>query len=162
MKLTFRIFLLTIASAVLMCGAHRGAASDDSKPQQSTKAGVLQSANGRPPDQRELHRLATQYQAGAPRPVSTRNPKHSLIANTPNTRKPVSEPRATPENAKRLKNLHTSNSRSVQAAATPRHKIPPSPNVRHRGSNPATVGGFKSSTAGSTGAINGTRMGRKP
>jgi hypothetical protein len=35
-------------------------------------------------------------------------------------------------------------------------------NVRHRGANPATVGGLGNSTASNTGAISGTHMHRRP
>ncbi|MGB7864306.1 MAG: hypothetical protein WCF74_13010 [Candidatus Sulfotelmatobacter sp.] len=35
-------------------------------------------------------------------------------------------------------------------------------NQRHRGANPAVIGGLGTSRLGGTGAINGSRMSRKP
>jgi hypothetical protein len=51
------------------------------------------------------------------------------------------------------------------AARTPsvvRPTVPSFNNVRHRSPNPAVVGGSPSSHSSNSGAINGTRMNRKP
>ena len=50
--------------------------------------------------------------------------------------------------------------RPVRSQTLSRPPVPTPSNVRHRSPNPATVGG--AANAGKSGAINGTRMSRKP
>jgi hypothetical protein len=50
----------------------------------------------------------------------------------------------------------------VQTSAAIRPGGPSLDNVRHRGANPAVIGGPGSSDSSNTGAVNGTRMKRKP
>jgi hypothetical protein len=50
----------------------------------------------------------------------------------------------------------------VRSPSVTRTAAPPLDNARHRGPNSAVVGGPAISTARNTGAINGTRMNRKP
>lgn len=53
-----------------------------------------------------------------------------------------------------------SQARPVRPQMVSRPPVPTPSNVRHRSPNPATVGGV--ANAGKSGAINGTRMSRKP
>ncbi len=53
-----------------------------------------------------------------------------------------------------------SQARPVRPQTVSRPPVPTPSNVRHRSPNPATVGG--AANAGKSGAINGTRMSRKP
>jgi len=50
----------------------------------------------------------------------------------------------------------------VRPSTEARSTAPSLENVRHRGANPAVIGGSANSYSGNTGAINGTRMNRKP
>ena len=50
----------------------------------------------------------------------------------------------------------------VRPPSVPRTNTPSLNNVRHRGPNPAVIGGPRSSNTSNTAAINGTHLGRRP
>ena len=61
-----------------------------------------------------------------------------------------------------IPNETVNNALAVQTPSVVRPAVPSLNNVRHRSANPAVVGGSPSSHSSNTGAINGTRMTRKP
>ncbi len=61
-----------------------------------------------------------------------------------------------------IKNEKVSDARPVQTLSVARSAAPSLNNVRHRGANPAVIGGSTISDSRNAGAINGTRMNRRP
>ena len=61
-----------------------------------------------------------------------------------------------------IRNETVNNALAVRASSVVRPTVPALNNVHHRGPNPAVVGGSPNSHGRNTGAINGTRMNRKP
>jgi hypothetical protein len=61
-----------------------------------------------------------------------------------------------------IPNETVNNALAVRTPSVVRPTVPSLLNVRHRGPNPAVVGGSPISHSSNTGAINGTRMNRKP
>jgi hypothetical protein len=61
-----------------------------------------------------------------------------------------------------IPNETVNNALAVRTPSVVRPTVPLLNNVRHRGPNPAAVGGSPNSHGSNTGAINGTRMNRKP
>jgi hypothetical protein len=61
-----------------------------------------------------------------------------------------------------IRNETVNNTLPVRTPSVIRPTVPSPNNVRHRGPNPAVVGGSPISRSGNTGAIDGTRMNRKP
>jgi hypothetical protein len=75
----------------------------------------------------------------------------------------ASAPRKAPEmNAGFSPGGHTSPPERVAPQPVSRSLNPPPSNTRHRGSNPAVVGGSANSASSNTAALNGTRMNRRP
>ncbi len=61
-----------------------------------------------------------------------------------------------------IRNETVNNALAVRTPSVVRPTVPSLNNVRHRSPNPAVVGGSPNSHSSNTGAINGTRMNRKP
>jgi hypothetical protein len=61
-----------------------------------------------------------------------------------------------------IRNETVGNALPVRTSTVIRPTAPSFNNVRHRSPNPAVVGGSPNSHSSITGAINGTRMNRKP
>ena len=61
-----------------------------------------------------------------------------------------------------IQNETVHNALPVRPSSVVRPTAPSLNNVRHRGPNPAVIGGSANSDRRNTGAINGTRMNRKP
>jgi hypothetical protein len=61
-----------------------------------------------------------------------------------------------------IRNETVNNALAVRTPSVIRPTVPSLDNVRHRGLNPAVVGGSPNSHRRNTGAIDGTRMNRKP
>jgi hypothetical protein len=61
-----------------------------------------------------------------------------------------------------IRNETIHNALPVRTPSVVRPAVPLPNNVRHRGPNPAVVGGSPNSQSRNTGAINGTRINRKP
>jgi len=123
--------------------------------------------------------------AASPQHASDTNQPHSragLIAANRSKQLPTSRKRPLPRNAASLRQPTSARSAAAAKSAliqneTAKHALPvrstsfrpsvaslnPLPNnVRHRGSNPAVVGGSANSGKSNTGAINGTGMHRRP
>ncbi len=123
--------------------------------------------------------------AASPQHASEKNHPHSRagqIASNRPKQLPTTQKRPLPRNAASLRQPASARSGAAAKSAliqneTAKHALPvrstsvrpsvaslnPLPtNVRHRGSNPAVVGGLASSGNSNTGAINGTGMHRRP
>jgi len=121
--------------------------------------------------------------AASPQHTSDKNHPHNragLIASNRSKQLPATQKRPLPRNAASLRQPASARSGAAAKSAliqneTAKHALPvrstsvrPSvaslnpTNVRHRGSNPAVVGGLANSANSHTGAINGTRMHRRP
>jgi hypothetical protein len=61
-----------------------------------------------------------------------------------------------------IQNETVNNALAARTPSVVRPTVPSLNNVRHRSPNPAVVSGSLTSHSSSTGAINGTRMKRKP
>jgi len=61
-----------------------------------------------------------------------------------------------------IQNETVNNALPIRSPSVVRPAVASLNNIRHRGPNPAVVGGSANSGSRSTGAINGTRMNRKP
>ena len=61
-----------------------------------------------------------------------------------------------------IRNETVNNALPVRPPSVVRPTVPSLNNVRHRGANPAVIGGSANSDSRNTGAINGTRMNRRP
>ena len=61
-----------------------------------------------------------------------------------------------------IPNETVNNALPVRMSSVVRPTVPSLNNVRHRSPNPAVVGGSPNLHSSNTGAINGTRMNRKP
>ena len=124
--------------------------------------------------------------AASPQHASDKNHPHSragLIASNRPEQLPASQKRPLPRNEASLRQPASARSGAAAKSAliqneTAKHAPParstsvrpsvaslnplPSINVRHRGSNPAVVGGSANSGISNSGAINGTGMHRRP
>ncbi|MFZ0931895.1 MAG: hypothetical protein WAN11_25075 [Syntrophobacteraceae bacterium] len=61
-----------------------------------------------------------------------------------------------------IRNKTVKNALPVRATNVVKAAVPSLNNVRHHGTNPAVVGGSTNSGSRNAGAINGTRISRKP
>jgi hypothetical protein len=188
MKATCLLFL-AISCAALMNGTGYAApsspASQQTSPQSAVKAGGDDPRDGehatpaddgkhhygKPSDAQRDHRHASDN--GHPRSLASltkaNRPKQLL-----NSRKAAIPGRAMnlhqPDSAKSggaakdglSQNETVNNARPVRSPSVVRPSVPSLNNVRHRGANPAVVDGSASTDSRNTGAINGTRMNRRP
>jgi hypothetical protein len=92
--------------------------------------------------------------------------KRSMPGNAINSHRPDSDKSGGAANGGLVRNEPVNNAlpvRPTSAVRAPVASLNPSLNtVRHRGPNPAVVSGSANSLSRTTGAINGTRMNRKP
>jgi len=88
--------------------------------------------------------------------------QRSLPGNAMNLHPPGSDKSAGAAKGGLIQNETVNNVLPVRTPSVVRPTVPALNNVRHRGPNPAVVGGSPISHSSNTGAINGTRMNRKP
>jgi len=156
MKTALLAFFLTTLCAVFACAAAYAAKGADATAQQNARTSS-QSADHAPAAKKDNRRgLAIVAKANRPQPLP-KNQKHST-----NRQLTGGQRSATRADGMPITNKAATTARSVQLSMASRNSAP-SPNmVRHRNPNPAILGGSKSSNAVKTGAINGSRMSRKP
>ena len=112
-------------------------------------------------------RAAVQAYRKANRPKQLPNSRRrSIPGNAMNLHQPGSDKSGAAAKGGLIQNETANNALPVRppSAVRPRQRVSPSlNNVRHRGPNPAVIGGSAgNSNSRNTGAINGTRMHRKP
>ena len=88
--------------------------------------------------------------------------KRSLPENAMNLGQPGSDNSSGAAKGRLVQNEAVNNALPVRPPSVVRLTGPPLNNLRHRGPNPAVVGGSANSYSRNSGAINGTRMNRKP
>lgn len=146
------LVIVLIGCAALIHGTGYAAPSRASAPQ----AAVASSANAAG----DKAPVAEAAKANHSRQLSE-NAGHSMLANAMNLHQPGSAKTVVARKIGSIQN------QGARAAFSVRHAVllsnGPSPIVvRHRSFNPAVVGGSGNTNAKSAGAINGTRMSRKP
>jgi hypothetical protein len=142
-RFPFLILLLAISAPAVMLARSYAAAS------QPTSAGI--------------HPRSRAGLVAANRPKQlTNGQKRSTAGTATNFRQPASGDVRGAAKREVIQN-HTFNSTPpVRRVTVARPNVLSPKNVRHRGPNPAVVGGTTTSGSSNTGAINGTRMNRRP
>jgi hypothetical protein len=126
--------------------------------------------NGKPFDEREVRRH--DFGKNHPRSPATKtkdrpktlpnNSKRFVFGNAMNLYQPGSDKSTGVARSGLIQQETVNRALPVRPANVIRPTIQSPPNVRHRGPNPAAVGGLASRDSRNTGAINGTRMQRRP
>ena len=99
--------------------------------------------------------------ANHPKPIPNRS-QHSLPGNAMNFHQPSLGKPSGAAKGGLIPNETVHNALPVRSSSIVRPAAQSLNNVRHRGPNPAVVGGAPEHHSSNTGAINGTRMNRKP
>jgi hypothetical protein len=180
------LLFLTMSCAMLMQGTSYAAPSQQTSAQSSANtAGVhphgaehaVSPDNGKRPKEGNPsdEQRGPRYASGKNHPRS----RASLSAANRHKQLPRSRKSCLPKNAMKLhqsasdksrgaatggliRNETVQNTLPVRPPSVVRAAVPSLDNVRHRGPNPAVIGGAANSDSRNTGAINGTRMNHKP
>ncbi len=183
--MTARHIFLAISCAVLVHGTSYAAPSEaapqeaagasavterqrDAEPAASTD-GQAHHRNG-PAERRDQRRgPATNQPRGRGSPTTANGPKRlpndrerPAPGNPINIRQPASNRSDAARTERLMQSDRINRALPVQPPAVIRPGGSALDNVRHRGPNPAIIGGTMNSNTGNTGAINGTRMNRRP
>jgi hypothetical protein len=186
MKVVCLLFL-TMSWAGLMLGTGYAAPSQQTPAGSPANEGFRNAASDRlhddhlhatPADDGKRQKEASPSEQQAPRRAAAKNRPRSganlTVANRPK-QLPISRKRSKPLNATnpypadldksgdaaKRQNRTANNALPVRSTTVVRPTVASLNNVRHHGPNPAVVGGSSSNT-GNTGALNGTRMHRRP
>jgi|SRR5208283_2434338 len=184
MKTAGLVFMMFV-SAVSMYGASY-AAPAESAPQQSSESSTKAVSSdratnatpgdggthgGKPSDEQRGNRRAADKnhppiraslaKANRLNQIPNRQ-EHSKTVNAINLHKPVSDKSGGVVKGGLTQNETGNHVLPVRSPSIVRPTVPPLDNMRHRSPNPAVVGGSANSITKNTGAINGTRMNRKP
>ena len=142
--------------------AQRDAApADDGRHQTGGKASDEQRDHGRASDTNHPPSRASLTKANRPKQLPNSR-QRSLPGNAMNLHQPGSDKSGGAAKGGFIRNETVNNALPVRTPSVVRPTVPSLNNVRHRGPNPAVVGGSANSHSSNTGAINGTRMNRKP
>ncbi len=104
---------------------------------------------------------ANLIKASHPKPLPNRG-QHSLPGNGMNFHQPTLGKPSGAATGGLIPNQTLGKALPVRMSSVARPIVPSVNNVRHRGPNPAVVGGAPNIYSSNTGAINGTRVNRKP
>ncbi len=185
---TAGLVLAMISYAALMCG--RGYAASSTASQHGSSAHSTDTTSDHPRSEQAAQVDGRKHETGekssakrqlnrpalaknhAPRRASlskTSRPEqlpnhqeHSASANVMNLHEPGSRPSASAAKGGLVQNEAGSHALPVRSPSVTRTAAPPLDDARHRSPNAAIVGGSANLTTRNTGAINGTRMSRKP
>jgi hypothetical protein len=149
------LFLLLTLSAAFPFEAGNAATGTDATAQQNERTSSQSADHGRT--------------------AKGKMPHGSVVAFKPNHSQPLpkNQKRLTPQKLTGIQpapqtsglpitNKTASNARVAHPPKTSRASIPTSNNVRHRGPNPATIGGSTSLRPANTGSLSGAYIARKP
>jgi hypothetical protein len=161
MKITLRLLLLAIISAVLACEAAYSATTDEAKGRQDVRTAAQQSDHDRAAKKIRPNGSASQAKRNHPQPLPS-NQKRVPTGKLSDPQRPGASRSTSSANSGLAINKGASKTRVVQPPTTSRISIPTSNNVHHRSPNPATLGGSTGLRSVNTGSLNGTLMGRKP
>ena len=177
--------VFTIGCAVLIYGASHAAPSDPAlqqSPESSTKAVSSDHTTdatpadgtthgGRPSDEKRDRRRVSDKNHPPSRANLTKaklpsqlpnQREHSTSGSAMNLHQPDSDKSGGVAKVGLTKNETVNNAMRVRTPSAARPDAPSLNNVRHRGPNPAVVGGSANTIARNPGAINGTSMNRRP
>jgi hypothetical protein len=125
---------------------------------------------GKPSEDQQIHRKVSGNKLPAsntsPSKANHRNEvpnsrERSASGNSKNSYRPGSDKSAGAAQNGIVRNETVNHAASHRASNTARPTVPSLRNVRHRGANPAIVGGAGNSSTRNTGALDGTHMNRK-
>jgi hypothetical protein len=146
--------------------AEQAAPADEGKSQKETVPPEGQRLRPYASDKNHPRSRASLTAANRPKQLPTNSGKRSLAKNAANLRQPGSDRSGGAVNGGLIQNKTANNASPVRPASVVRPTVaslnPSLNNVRHRGPNPAVIGGSASSDSRNSGAIDGTRMNRKP
>jgi hypothetical protein len=176
---------MLVGCAVLMSGTSYAAPSDPA-PQQSSEGSTKavrgdhvtdttwadgRTHGGKPSDEQRGNRDASDKnhprsstsltKANRPNQLPTRR-EYSTSGSTMNLHGTGSDKSSDVAKGGLVQNETVNNALRVRPPSVARPAAPSLNNVRHRGPNPAVVGGSANSITRNTGALNGTHMSRKP
>lgn len=150
------LFVLMAICAALPIEAVNAATGTDATAQQKGRTSSHSADHGRPTKKNKPHG-----------PVIAPKPNHSQ--SLPKSQKRSTTQKFTGTQPATLRasgtptpNKTANNVRSAHPPTTSRASIQTSNNVRHRGPNPATLGGSTSLRAANAGSLNGAHIARKP
>ena len=138
----------TITPRRLADGTHIGKPSDDQQNHRKVSGNKLPTSSASPSKSNRPDELANRRE-------------RSASEDSVNSHRPASDKSAGAAQIGLARNETVNHSPSNRASSAVRPVVPSLGNVRHRGSNPAIVGGVGSSNARNTGALDGTHMNRK-
>jgi hypothetical protein len=150
------LFVLMTLCAALPFEAVNAATGTDATAQQNERTSSQSADHGRPAKKNKPHGSAV-----APKPNHSQPLPKNQKGSTP--QKLTGTQPATPRaSGMPITNKTANNARFTRPPKTSRAPIPTSNNVRHRGPNPATLGGSTSLCAANAGSLNGAHIARKP
>jgi hypothetical protein len=150
------LFVLMTLCAALPAEAVNAATGTDTKVQPTERSSSQSADHGQPMKKNKPHGFAL-----APKPNHSQPLPKNQKRSTP--QKLTGTQQASPRSSGMpIANKTANNTRFVQPRTTSRASIPASHNVRHRGPNPATLGGSTSLRAANVGSLNGAHIARKP
>jgi hypothetical protein len=150
------LLFLTILCAAWPFEAANAATGADAKVQQNPRTSSQSADHGRPTKKNKPHGSAIAPKPSHSQPLP-KNQKRSTPQKLTGT-----QPAAPRASGMPITNKTASNARFALSPTTSRASIPTSNNIRHRGPNPATLGGSTSVRAANAGTLSGNRIGRKP
>lgn len=112
------------------------------------------------PDKKLPTRNSKPSKSNRPNELANRR-EHSASEDSVNSQRPGSEKSGRAAKNGLAQNETVNHAPSNRAPSAVRPSVPSLSNVRHRGANPAIVGGTRSSNTRNTGAIDGTHMNRR-
>jgi len=137
------------------------ARADGGKHQAGKELSDEQRGNRRASDKNHPPNQASLAKANRPSQLPNRR-EHSVTGNAMNLHRPGSDKSRGVANDGLMRNETVKSALPVGSLSVVRPTAPSLNNVRHRGANPAVIGGLVSSKSANTGAINGTRMNHRP
>jgi hypothetical protein len=170
MRITCLLFLtivLTMGCAGLMFGTGHAAQSQQASAESSATTLVA----GNPSKEKRSPRHASDKNHPRSRAslTASRHPKQlpnggksSMLGNAANLQRPGSGKSGAAATGGLVQSEAVNSAQRVRSTSAVRPAAASLNNIRHRGPNPAVVGGSANFKSSNTGAINGTRMHRKP
>lgn len=165
MKAAYLLFLTILCTALMP----EIARADTSSPStQQSSAGIRQKDRKPLDERRDEHQVSGPNRPRNPttitkgRPNEANSRKHLESGNTTNPQRLGPAKSVGSAESGSVRNETGTNARPARRPSVVRPAEPPLGDVRHRGANPAVIGGPRKSGRGVNGAINGTAMNRRP
>ena len=160
MRATFSLFVVTISCVLLLAETSYATQADEAKPQQNAKTSEQHPGHGRASAKNQLHRAT---KANRPRPQQPKKDRKLAAAgNSLGVRQPSSNIASDGANVTASGAAAVNTTRVGRPLTAPHPSVPGPSTVPHRGPNPPTVGGAATLSTKAVGAINGSRVSRRP